>query len=317
MPFSLRDIVPGILLAVAITVAIVFGAYFFSMTKITTAMFMTINSFQLIDGILNFNFAFFLICASFSLAIILFLGKKYPFKQAVIFSISGYLIGILVAVFVFNLLSYLPTLFFGVIGIPFGIKYLTKKEEEYKYLKKFRAGSSAVGRIVIIICIGFGLFLTIEAYQNQKDLEKSFVPEILSMTIGGKVNLSDSLNKQLASSMLMQQSIALNYVNETSELDSLVASNNREGIMLRKKIFDYNKALNEPETLESTIANLKKQDMDLGKEIITNFPIISKLAKIAWLIYPVLTMIITLFFANLVVKNLGAAIYWAITFEPK
>ncbi len=316
MPLDLKTKIPGILFAAAMAVAIVFATYFFSMTKISTQMFLTINSFPMIDAILGFNFAFFLICASFPIAIILLIGRKYHLIEATIFSVAGYLTGVLIGIFLFNLMSYLIPLLFGIIGIPFGIKYLIKKEEEYKYLKKFRAGSSAAGRILLVICLGFGLFLAVQTYQNQKDFEKNFVPEMLSMTVGGKVTLSDSLNTQLASAMLMQQTAALNYVNETSELETLVASNNRDGIMLRQRIFDYNKALNKPETLESTIASMKKQDIDLGKELVAKFPMMNNLAKIAWIIYPALAIIICLFFANLIVKNLGALIYWIINRSP-
>ena len=309
----MSDKTAGIVFCTLEAAAIISGAYFFLLAGITISNFMTINTLSLIKKMITIDFGLFLISASFALAFILFIGKRYEFKQAMLFSLIGLIAGLGASAFLFpDLMPFLLPMFALVIGVPFGSKYISTKEKELKYLAGVRAGSAAAGRMVIVACIAFFIYLAVFSYSSQQQLEQNFVPELVSTTVGDGPVMSDQFDEQLAGAMIKQQQNMLDQVIVLQPLKNLQAKDDPDALALASQLAAIKTNLSSPTVKDRIVSQLKSQKINIGEEIIKKFPMITTMAKYSWIIYSLTALILTMFIGNLIIKNLAALIYWLI-----
>jgi len=286
------------------------GAFFFGQTGITIQSIMTINSFPLLSAILSINFMIFLIFASLSLALILIIGKKYDFKYALIFSITGYLIGIILSTILFKqLVNVFILMSFGLIAIPAGIVYINKREDELKYFKKIRAAATGAGRMLLILGLGFFFTLAFIGITNQEKLKEEFIPGFLQMTIGEGVTLDDTFQGQLVDAILGSQNQLVDTILGFDEFDSFQTKNDSDGLALKTKIETIKSNLQNENTKKMALSKLKEQNIDMGKELIAKINFINQVSKLAWVLYAIAGFLLFTLLGGAVIKNLSAIFY--------
>ncbi len=301
---------PGIAWMCALFACIMVGAFFFGQTGITIQSIMTINSFPLLNAILSLNFIIFLIFASLSLALILVIGKKYTFKYALLFSITGYLIGIILSTILFKqLLNVFILMSFGLIAIPAGIVYINKREDELKYFKRIRAATTGAGRMLLILGLGFFFTLAFIGITNQDKLKAEFVPGFLQMTIGDGVKLDDTFQGQLVDAILGSQNQLVDTILGFDEFNSFQTKNDTDGLVLKAKLEAIKSNLQDDNTKKMALAKLKEQNIDMGKELIAKINFIDQIAKFAWILYAVGGFLIFTLLGGAIIKNLAAILY--------
>jgi len=302
---------PGVVFAACAAVMIIIAAYFFSITQITIEQFLTINTIPLLKEILTINFAAFLLCASFAIGFILAIGKKYLFKYAMVFALVGALIGIAGSLILFpQLVDFFVPIAILLVAIPISLRNLLAREKELKYMAVMRSGAGATGRIVLIICAGFFLYLIFFTLANTQKYEDNFVPELLSYTIGDGPVLSDQFNASLANAMSIQQQQTITQIQSLDSVKNLQAKGDSDGLALISQL-DATKAYVTSQDYKTKVMNsLKNQKVDLGEGVMKQMPMLQLFAKYAWILYPIAALVMTLFVGNLVVRNLGAGIYF-------
>jgi len=310
---NLHNLLPGIVLSILIAVFVFLGAYFFSLTEITIKMFLTINTFPLMNSVLTLNFLIFLISASIAIAMMLVIGRRYSITESLLLTIIPYLVGAVIGIFIFNLVEFFIPIIAVVIGIPLGIKYLVKKEEEAKYLKGIRSGGSGAGRIITIVAIVFALVLLFYTLPQKDTLQKDFVPELLLMTIGDKnLSLEDSFRSQLADSIASQQVATIDAMLNQQPLINLSQKNDPDAQNLIASL-ERNKLVYQGEAFKKDIADkMANQNMNIGEGLIKKFSMIEFVSKFAWLLYPFTAFIMIMFIGGLIIRNLTAIVYGAI-----
>ncbi|MFA6064287.1 MAG: hypothetical protein WCW44_03610 [archaeon] len=306
---------PGIAWMCALFVCIMIGAYFFGQTGITIQSIMTINSFPLLSAILSINFLVFVILASLSLALILIIGKKYTFKYALLFSITGYLIGIILSTILFKQLANVFILMcFGLIAIPAGIVYINKREEELKYFKKIRAASTGAGRMLLILGLGFFFTLLFIGITNQAKLKEEFVPGFLQVTIGDGVTLDDTFQGQLVDALLGSQTQMIDTILGFDEFNSFQTNSDIDGLILKAKLEAIKSNLTSQQTKNIALAKLKEQNIDLGKELIAKINFIKQVSDFVWVLYAISGFLLFTIIGSAIIKNLSAIFYTILFF---
>jgi len=291
------------------------GAYFFGQTGITIQSIMTINSFPLLSAILSINFLVFVILASLSLALILIIGKKYTFKYALLFSITGYLIGIILSTILFKQLANVFILMcFGLIAIPAGIVYINKREEELKYFKKIRAASTGAGRMLLILGLGFFFTLLFIGITNQAKLKEEFVPGFLQVTIGDGVTLDDTFQGQLVDALLGSQTQMIDTILGFDEFNSFQTNSDIDGLILKAKLEAIKSNLTSQQTKNIALAKLKEQNIDLGKELIAKINFIKQVSDFVWVLYAISGFLLFTIIGSAIIKNLSAIFYTILFF---
>ncbi|MFA5931634.1 MAG: hypothetical protein WC821_04980 [archaeon] len=302
---------PGAILAILLFIWVIATAYFFSLTGISTQMFMTINSFPLFEKILSGNFLAFIFSASICMGLILTLGRKYLFVPALLFIGSGLILGILINFLIFQkmMVDFALPLFLLMIGIPLGIRYLKEKEHELHYLVSIRSGTSAAGRILIFACIGLFLYLVIVGSMNQVKLEQNFVPEFLNISVGNGIKLSDQFADQFATSIALQQQATITEIQKLPELSNLSAKNDPDGLMLITKLDAIKTTFSSNDFKNNISTQLKAQKIDLGTEIVKQLPLITLMSKYCWILYAISGFVMMLMICNLIVKTISSIVY--------
>ncbi len=302
--------VPGVVFAASAAVMILTGAYFFTLTGITVNQFLTINTIPLLKEMASINFVLFLVCASFAIGFITAIGRKYLFKYSMLFSLTGTLIGIICALLLFpQLLEFFAPIIVFLLAIPISLKNLQDREHELKYMAVLRSGASAAGRIVVIVCTGFFIYLIAFSVTNKDTLEANFVPELLSYTVGDGPVLSDQFNESLANAMAIQQQQTIEQIQSLDSLKNLQAKNDPDGLALASQL-DATKAYVTSNDFKTKVTeNLKNQKVDLGEGVMKQLPMMSLFSRYAWIIYPIAALIMTMFIGNLVIRNLSAGVY--------
>lgn len=303
--------IPGVILAILLFIWVIATGYFFSLTGISTQLFMTINSFPLLEKLLTGNFLAFIFSASICMGLILTLGRKYLFAPSLLFIGSGLILGILINFLLFQkmMIDFALPILMLIIGIPLGVRYLKEKEHELQYLVSIRSGTSAAGRILIFACAGLLLYLILIGSLNQAELEKNFVPEFLSISVGNGIKLSDQFADQFATSIALQQQATIAEIQKLPELTNLSEKNDSDGLMLITKLEAIQTQFKSTDFKNSISTQLKAQKIDLGTEIIKQLPIISLMAKYCWILYAISGFIMMVFICNLIVKTISAIIY--------
>jgi hypothetical protein len=291
----------GILLAVLLAVFLVISATFYSSAGITTQKFLNADEFQLIKSILTIDFLGFILSIAVSVGIILAIGKKYLFKKALTLIYAGSLLGVIISAALYPIvIQFAPVIIFMAIGVPFGISYLNEREKEVKYLNHFRSGISGAGRIFLAALIGLLICLLLNGIQQQSDLEKNFVPQLLNSTVGSSISIGDQISNQLASQMAQQQQNTIDQIITTAR-----QSNNPTLDPLIAQLEAKKTELGSQQSINNIIAQLKAQKIDLGAEIIRQFPLIKTMSAYAWLILSITGFIIMLLISNILAKNLA------------
>ncbi|VVB75742.1 Uncharacterised protein [uncultured archaeon] len=304
---------PGVVFAVATAVMIIVAAYFFSITGITIEQFLTINTIPLLKEIITINFAAFLLSASFAMGFILAIGKKYLFKYAMVFALVGALIGIAGSLLLFpQLIDFFAPMAILLLAIPISLKNLSAREKELKYMAVLRSGAGATGRIVSIVCAGFFIYLLFFTLTNTQKYQDDFIPQLLSYTIGNGPILSDQFNESLAGAMSTQQQQTITQIQSLDSVKNLAAKGDPDGLALVSQLDATKTYVTSQSFKDQVIQSLKNQKVDLGEGILKQLPMLSLFAKYAWILYPIAALILTLFIGNLVVRNLGAGIYFLI-----
>jgi len=301
----------GIVFAAAAAIMIIVSAYFFSVTGITLEQFLTINTIPLLKEVLTINFAAFLLSASFAIGFILAIGKKYLFKYAMMFALIGALIGISGALILFpQLVDFFIPMAILLLAIPISLKNLQAREKELKYMAIARSGAGAAGRIVSIVCIGFFLYLIFFTLANTQKYEDDFAPELLTYTIGNGPVLSDQFNLSLANAMAIQQQQTIEQIQGLDSMKNLIAKGDSDGLALASQLGATKTYVTSQEFKNKIVETLKSQKVDLGEGVLKQLPMLQLFSKYAWLLYPIAALILTMFIGNIVIRNLGAGIYF-------
>ncbi len=307
----MNEHLPGIIISTIIAVLFFISTAFLALTNTTITIFNSLDPSILINLIFNTNFLLFLITLSTGISMILLTAKMYNYKFATIFSITGIFFGTIVGFIVFNQLNYLLILIIAIIGVVISIKNLTKKEEELKYLKILRSGSSTAGKIILFLAIAIFLQLVIINSANQKELEENFTSNILNMTLGDSKSLNDSINAPLVDLVILTQQQTIHSILQNPTYKKLETKNDTDTQTFIATMNALNTQMNSKEykQLYQTQINDNSKTINLQEGIIKNSPMLELLSKNAWIVYAISGLITALFVGGLIVKNLSGIIY--------
>ncbi|MFA6268489.1 MAG: hypothetical protein WCW13_03365 [archaeon] len=305
------DRIPGAILSVLLFIWAIITIFFFTSTGITTNNFMTINLAPLMQEMLTTNFIAFIVSISITLGLILVLGRKYKFKYSIVFIYPPIILGLLASFFLFQktILNFGIPIIGLLIGILIGVRFIANKENELKYLKTFRAGAFSTDKILLIGIVVFFLYLIILGSAQKEELKNGFVTDFLGVTVGDGISIGETFQVQFAGAIALQQQSAIDQVLSMQEMKNLTAKNDPDGLLLAAKL-EAMKAVVVSDDFKKGIANqLKAQNIDFGKEITKQIPLITTIAQSAWIMYPILALITLLFISNIIIKNLTGLVY--------
>jgi len=308
----MNEYAPGLVFAGAISASTALAGYFFSLTGIGISSFMTINALPLFESILSLNFLYAVILIGISLGIALIIEKKNEHNKAILMVTTGYCLGAIISIFLFGLIEFIIPAIIAAIAIPFGIGFLTKKEEEYEFMPTIRSAAYSAEKIILITTIGFFLYLLILGYLSMSQLEEDFVPQMLKATTGEKLTINDQMNLQLTELVSQSKAQAIDEILQQEEMKEMVSRQYYEAIILEQKLEDYKTAYLSNEFKQSISEALKEQNINLGETMLTSFPIMGFFAKLAWIIYAISALFLCAIIGNVFVKNIAALIYTAI-----
>jgi len=307
----MKSPVLGILFALAFIVSFVMAGYFFSLTHITLNSFLTINLTILTDSILNLNFLFFCISTSIGLGVLASIGSFYELKQASIISITGYVLSIIILIVAFNLTDFFVPLLAGLFAIP--ICYTSiKKSREMKVFPILRTGLYATNQFILIVGLAFFIILLVISITQASYLTNNFTKEMLATTVGENLTLSDQISLQLASSISAHRADTIDVMLSQKELENLVNEGSIDAINFKQKLLAYKAAYLEDDYKSKTATSLKNQNIDFGTELLNKFPILTLMAKYAFLLYPISAFILFIFIGNILIKNIAGLVFSAI-----
>jgi hypothetical protein len=303
-----------IIFSIILLITTIITGLFFSLTGIKLEHFLTINIFSVLDKFLTIEFLLFILFASITLSIILFIIKKFNYKMAIIITSIGYSIGIIITTILFGLTLFLIPLFFGLIGIIIAIFTQDKKEKEYKSMPLLRSGINSSGKIIFFIAVGFLLFTLIITIGNKDYYEQNFSKEFLSLTIGEDETLQDSVSEQIKNFVIDSQKQTIISIKNLPGYSELSKKNDIDVLTFIANL-DGMEAIINSEEHENTVLmqlNNAQQSDELGKTMLDSLPLINQMARYAWLFYPLLLFIIILGVGNIIIKNLAGIIYFII-----
>lgn len=303
--------IPGIILAIILTISLFISLYFLAIKKITIDSINTINPLELLKIFFSTNFILFLITISISFAIILLIAKIYNYKFASIFISAGMIIGPIIGLLIFNQFFLTPLLLIIIIGVIFSIKNLTKKEEELKYFKTLRSGINVTQKIILIFSIGLFLQLAIMNLDKQEFYETEFPKELVNLTVGNSKSIEETTKEPLIDLVILTQKQTMNTIINNNSYQSLKDKNDTDVQTFILTIDSINTQINSKEYKEVYEKEFGKnfQNMDFGQDIIKSSPLMKNLSKNAWLIYAISGLLSALFIGGLIVKNISSLIY--------
>ena len=303
--------IPGILFALAFSVSLVMGGYFFSLTRITLNSFLTMNVIPLINSIMTLNFLFFCISASIGLGILLSIGSFYELKKATLISAPAYLLSIIIISVAFNLIDFFIPLVIGLGAIP--ICYLSlKKSREMKVFPIIRTGVYASNKFILIIGAAFFFILLFICINESTTLSQNFNKEMLATTVGENLSLSDQISLELANAISIQQVNTIDLMLEQKEMKNMVELGSTDAINFNQKLLDYKEAYAGDEFKAKVAESLTNQNIDFGSELLSKFPILKTMAQYAFIIYPFSAFILFIFIGNLIIKIMAGAVFTGI-----
>jgi hypothetical protein len=304
-----------IIFSIILLITTIISGLFFSLTGIKLESFLTINLFPVLDKFLTIEFLLFILFASITLSMILFIIKKFNLKMAIIITSIGYIVGLVITTILFGLTLFLIPLSFGLIGIIISIFTQDKKEKEYKSMPLLRSGINSSGKIIFFIAVGFLLFTLIITVGNKSDYEQNFSKDVLSLTIGDNGTLQDSVSKPIINSIIESQKQTITNVKNLSGYSELSEKNDIDILTFIANLDGMEAMINSEEYKSLILEQLEKEqkNTDLGKTMLDNLPLINQISIYTWLIYPLLLFMIILGIGNLIVKNLAGIIYYIIS----
>ena len=298
-------------LALLIVIFCILTGMFFSATKITTQMFLTINFIPLMQAMMSLNFVYFILSGAITIALLLVCGKELIKPLNFIVPGGAFLVGAIIALLLFNLAEYLFVIIISLIGVPLSVSYLSKREEEVKYMKKFRSGASGAGRFLIIFGIAFILYLAMVSYSTRDTLEKNVATDILEVSIGNQDTLAKQIQDQFVGMLVSGQQATVQGIKSTpayltlekkTDVDSLSFVATMEAIETQFKTDAYKKQLNDQISLNP--------QTNLGETIIEQIPAIGFFKKYAWLLYIMTSFFLVTFISEVLVKNFAGLFYY-------
>ena len=299
----------GIIASIIMLLFMLCAAYFFSQTNIHFKSFMTIVPLGLLNAITSIEFILFAVCCAASLGFALLIARKQEYFPAISIIIVTYCIACIISLLAFNLLEYVIPILFGLIAFPIGLMFLQEKEKELKYLQKFRSGSSAVGKISLIISIGLFVALLIAGYSSHTQLKETLVQDVLSLTIGDGIKLEDMFIELLVGQTINSQVQTIDTIIKIPEIDKLKAKNDPDGILLAQKLQTMKEVFQSDSMRKQIMAALKNSKIDPGKEVLPQMPIIGQLAEYSWIVYAISGFITVSLIGGMVIANLAGIIY--------
>jgi hypothetical protein len=298
--------ITGALLSLCLAIFVITSGFLISATGLAIDYFLTINLLPLADGFLSIYFILFIITSSISLMLIGLIIRKTSFQQALVFSLLGYIIGVLVTVFFFIQLEFIFALLFTAFGIVVSIKLYHKTDE--KFTQKFKTGASISGKIIIFFGIGIFITIILITAPNANEYETNFSNDIVESFIGGE---GDSLSAPLLSSLGQLQKETLLSIQKTPEYLLMQSKNDSDFLKLEMKIEEF-KTFYTSDKYSKTISKNTKDFVagdNSGEQLNLELPFVKDLAKYAWLIYALLALASVLFIGELIMKNLSALLF--------
>ena len=303
----------GIILALLLAVFVSISGFLLSLTKLTVEYFLTINLLPLADGFLSAYFIGFLITTSICLALITIIITKFKFKEALVFSLIGYILGVFISIAFFIQIEFIFVLSFTVIGIVLSAKLYENIDEGFT--KRFKSGTSISGKIIIFFGIGIFITIILITLPNAGTYENNFAQDIVQSFISGD---GQGMSAPLISSIGRLQRENLKSVQETPEYKLMQTKNDSDFFKLDMKIEELKVFYTSDEyaqTVSEDVSNLISNDSSDGK-LDLQLPFVNDLAKYAWLIYALIALASVLFIGELIIKNLSALIF-AITSKSR
>lgn len=302
------------LIAFLIVIFCIITGLFFSATKITTTMFLTINFIPLMQAIFSINFIYFIIFGSITIALMLYCGKELNKPQNYLITGGAFLTGSIIALILFNLTEYFLVIILSIAGIPLAINYLSKKEEEVKYMKKFRSGASGAGRFLVVFGVAFIIYLALFGYTTRNSLEKNVTNDILAISLGNQETLAEQIQGQIIDLLIQGQQSTIQGIKSIPSYSELEKKNDVDVLTFVTTIEAIESHF-ESEAYKSELSDqiaLNPQN-NIGKTIIEQIPLIGFFKKYAWILYTITAFFLISFINEILVKNIAGFFYYLIS----
>jgi len=296
----------GIILATILTILIIVDGFLFNLTGITLDYFLTINLLPTANVFLSAYFIGFLIVVSLSLSIIIIIVNKLEQQKAMIFTLLGYIIGIIILLAFFIQIELIFALLFCGFGIALSIKTYNKEEETFT--KHFKSGASLAGKTVLFFGIGIFITILLITLPNADEYEQNFSKDIVEGFIGGD---NSALSAPLISSLGQLQKETLLAVQQTPEYKLMKSKNDSDFFNFEMKIEELKLLYTSDEYSKIIAENTSKitESNGINPKLNPDLPFVKNVAKYAWLVYALIAFASVLFIGELIIKNLSAFIY--------
>ncbi len=300
----------GIILATLIFLTTILAMYLFSTLGLKINNFLTLNLFSSLGPFFSTTGFIFLLVCGLPLGLILLVGERFEYKKALLLSETGYLLGIILGIILFNLHEFILPLFFVGLGILWGLKQLKLKESELKSRFKFSAGQSAAEKLIILFIVGFTITLVLNGYSNSEQIGNQLVPELLSVSIGD-INSFESAVTDLVVGVSVNSQREL--INSITSLESYETLSTKEDLDVRKFVIQTNEfknEINKPEYVTFLKEEVEKnsEGTSITQGIMETLPL-SKFSEQVWIIYVIIAVLMVHMFGSLVIKNISTIYY--------
>lgn len=303
----------GIILTILIIVFIVLSGFLFSLTNITIDYFLTINLIPLAGGFLSIEFISFIITSSITLTLLIITISKFDTQEALIYSLTGYVIGILFILLIFIQLQFIFALLFAGFGLALSIKMFENNDETLS--KRFKSGSAVTGKLILFFGVGIFITVLLITLPNANEYEKNFSQDFVKSIIGGD---DGGIGAPLLSSIGELQKETLNSLQQTTEYKKMQTLNDSDFLRLDNKVNDL-KLFYTSKEYQEILANGTNDILtssDPNQNTTINLPFVNDLAKYAWLVYALLAFVSVIFIGEVILKNISAILY-ALVSKPK
>lgn len=263
--------------------------FFLYATRIVLIDFLTININILIEKSLSLNFILFLIFYSINIILLYLIKNEFEYKDAVIISIIGFVIGSFVAILIFGLIEYL----FIYIISSISIILINKSEKGIGFNK----GVEIAKYFNLFFCVGLFLSLLFITLPISEELENNFSKEIFELT---NPNIDINPISDSAAELSIQSQIQT--LNVISNLTSFKNLENKTDSEVRQFITEFKtiqNTINSKEYEETIKENISGEEINI-EDSLKEIPIIDETAKNAWILYPALAAILFLSIITLI-----------------
>lgn len=280
--------------------------FLLSLTKINLTDLITINIFNLIEKTTNLEFILFLIMLSLIITFYFHISNILKTKKAMIIILSSWLIGIIINTLLFNLTEFFLVFFIATIGI-----FLFLRENEQQ--SSFSTGFLVSKKFVLFFSIGLLISLLLITVPNAKELEDNFTNEILKTTIGDGQDLKQLLEEPIIETIISTQEQTILSIQTLPSYQKLIQKDDidvKQFIMnleIMQEIISSEEYKQELSEQMSSASELSTDD--LSQQLIEDLPIIKNLAKISWILYPLMGFVLSISIFGIIIQILTAIIY--------